>query len=280
MNSYVDLTRSKAQIYSHGFVPKFDAMNYQLIKKSTSGPGDISLIGLLWRHKASCNLVNICSGNDLLPDGTKILSEPILTYHLWGYLAFTRGYFYREWYIEKISVDETCLKYTSSKSHHIRCQWVKAVSSNTHPSCHPSVLAGTWDYAICLRIRHELTILGPFQNHTRRFIVGYRCLQSLGNLAGVSAALLLNCLPLFKVIWTINTQSRELETSRDLMMMHLIKHWNSLMTYRVVNFTSNQSQTYRPTHFQVALDKIYEKYLKRIIWNSLKQLQQIKVYHI
>ena len=33
--------------------------------------------------------VNIDSGNDLLPDGTKPLPEPMLTCHQWGSVAFT-----------------------------------------------------------------------------------------------------------------------------------------------------------------------------------------------
>ena len=33
-----------------------------------------------WRHLATWNLVNILSGNDLLPDGTKPLPEPELSY--------------------------------------------------------------------------------------------------------------------------------------------------------------------------------------------------------
>ena len=33
--------------------------------------------------------VNIGSGNDLLPNGTKPLPEPMLTYHQWGSVAFT-----------------------------------------------------------------------------------------------------------------------------------------------------------------------------------------------
>ena len=35
-------------------------------------------------------LVNIGSGNGLVPDGTKPLSEPMLTYHQWCCLAFAR----------------------------------------------------------------------------------------------------------------------------------------------------------------------------------------------
>ena len=39
------------------------------------------LIVALWRHMASWIWVNIGSGNGLLPDGTKPLPEPMLTYH-------------------------------------------------------------------------------------------------------------------------------------------------------------------------------------------------------
>ena len=37
--------------------------------------------------------VNIGSGKCLLPDGTKPFSEPMLTYHQSGYMAFTKGIF-------------------------------------------------------------------------------------------------------------------------------------------------------------------------------------------
>ena len=38
--------------------------------------------------------VNIGSGNGLLPDGTKPLPEPVLTYHQSGPVAFTWGQFH------------------------------------------------------------------------------------------------------------------------------------------------------------------------------------------
>ena len=34
-----------------------------------------------WRHVSTWNWVNIGSGNGLMPDGTKPLPEPMLTYH-------------------------------------------------------------------------------------------------------------------------------------------------------------------------------------------------------
>ena len=39
------------------------------------------LIEAQWRHLATYSWVNIGSGNGLLPDGTKPLPEPMLTYH-------------------------------------------------------------------------------------------------------------------------------------------------------------------------------------------------------
>ena len=38
-------------------------------------------------------LVNTSSGNGLLPDGTKPLPEPMLTYELWGHVVVTGGQF-------------------------------------------------------------------------------------------------------------------------------------------------------------------------------------------
>ena len=55
---------------------------------------------------------NIGSGNGLLPDGTKPLPEPMLTYHQWGSVAFTWEQFHgtgimlnkspRNWHIDAI----------------------------------------------------------------------------------------------------------------------------------------------------------------------------------
>ena len=42
--------------------------------------GDELTIVALWNHVAIWILVNIDSGNGLLPDGTKPLPEPMLTY--------------------------------------------------------------------------------------------------------------------------------------------------------------------------------------------------------
>ena len=42
-----------------------------------------------WRHIASEMLFNIDAGNALLPDGTKALPEPMLTYHQWGSVCST-----------------------------------------------------------------------------------------------------------------------------------------------------------------------------------------------
>ena len=43
---------------------------------------------------ASQILINIGSGNGLLPDGTKSLFGPTLTYRKWGLLVFTQGQFH------------------------------------------------------------------------------------------------------------------------------------------------------------------------------------------
>ena len=50
-------------------------------------------------------LVNICSGNGLLPDGTKPLPEPMLTYHHWNLVTFISGRFHKR-----------CLNHQSLKS--------------------------------------------------------------------------------------------------------------------------------------------------------------------
>ena len=54
--------------------------------------------------------VNIGSGNGLLPDGTKPLPEPTLTYHHWGFVSFTILH-----EMHKIFVFDIHLKITNKK---------------------------------------------------------------------------------------------------------------------------------------------------------------------
>ena len=51
---------------------------------------------------------NIGSGNGLLPDGTKPLPEPMLTYHQWSFVVFTLQQFTQE--AHEISVHDMSLK--------------------------------------------------------------------------------------------------------------------------------------------------------------------------
>ena len=48
----------------------------------------------IWQHMATENWVNIGSGNGLLPDGTKPLPQPMLTYHQKGVVTFFWGQFH------------------------------------------------------------------------------------------------------------------------------------------------------------------------------------------
>ena len=51
---------------------------------------------------------NICSGNGLLPDGTKPLPEPMWTLYQWGFVALTQDQFQRK--VFKISTHKISLK--------------------------------------------------------------------------------------------------------------------------------------------------------------------------
>ena len=48
---------------------------------------------------ASEILVNIGSGNGLVPNGTKPIPEPVLTYHQWGPATFIWGQFNKKYLI-------------------------------------------------------------------------------------------------------------------------------------------------------------------------------------
>ena len=69
-------------------------------KDKTDTPNPITsfvyFIVALWRHIASAILVKTTLGNGLLPDGTKPLPEPMLTYHQEGPVA-SEGNFTQEW---------------------------------------------------------------------------------------------------------------------------------------------------------------------------------------
>ena len=48
---------------------------------------------------ASEILVNIGSGNGLVPNGAKPIPEPVLTYHQWGPATFIWGQFHKKYLI-------------------------------------------------------------------------------------------------------------------------------------------------------------------------------------
>ena len=72
--------------------------------------------------------VNIGSGNDLLPDSTKPLPEPMLTDHQWGLVAFTWEQFHKCLWtlICNMCSEITFLKITAASP---RGQWVKLLKS-------------------------------------------------------------------------------------------------------------------------------------------------------
>ena len=74
---------------------------------------------------------NIDSDNGLLPNGTKPLPEPMLTYHQWGLMAFTWGQFYRKCSMH-LSILDMSLKITYKLSMITiispRSQWVNPLT--------------------------------------------------------------------------------------------------------------------------------------------------------
>ena len=61
--------------------------------------------------------VNIGSGNGLLPDSTKPVPEPILTYHEWGFMVFTLEQFRSE--VQGTVLYNKFEKYTFKNNYHI-----------------------------------------------------------------------------------------------------------------------------------------------------------------
>ena len=73
--------------------------------------------------------VSIGPGNGLLPDGTKPLPEPMLTYHQWSLVAFTWGQFHMKCsrYLPLTWVWKSLFKITSASP---RDQWVKQLPNS------------------------------------------------------------------------------------------------------------------------------------------------------
>ena len=65
-------------------VLRYMVLRYMLV--SSLWPSD----AIWWQEKDTHKYVNIGSGNGLLPDGTKPLPEPMLTYHQLGSVSFIR----------------------------------------------------------------------------------------------------------------------------------------------------------------------------------------------
>ena len=70
---------------------------YQKCQSTHIRMSAISLTVACWRHMATWIWINISSDNSLLPEGTKPLTEPVVTYHRWGVVTvslrqFDKGY--------------------------------------------------------------------------------------------------------------------------------------------------------------------------------------------
>ena len=61
-----------------------------------------AVIAALWRHMATWNCVDIGSGDDLLPDGTKPLPEQMFTYEYWGAVTLTSGKFHKRCHTDQL----------------------------------------------------------------------------------------------------------------------------------------------------------------------------------
>ena len=91
------------------------------------------LIVAWWRHMVTKILVNIGSGNGLLPDDTKPLPEPMLTYHKYGPVTFIWGQLHQRCPSHQSQKsDSICLNKISFKFKSPKGQWVKvrAMMSN------------------------------------------------------------------------------------------------------------------------------------------------------
>ena len=86
----------------------------------------VQLISPWSRYLVSKNFLNLCSGNGLLPDGTKAKLKPILTYHERVLVAFIAGYNYFLCKCSKCqSLQFACKLHIKITSTSPRGQWVK-----------------------------------------------------------------------------------------------------------------------------------------------------------
>ena len=93
------------------------------------------------------SIINIGSGNDLLTDGTKPLSEPMLTYHHRWIAAFTWKQFCKK--SSSVFGDYTLLIITTSP----RCQWVNGNGAEVNVRHNKHILL--YDQFIHMAIVHE-----------------------------------------------------------------------------------------------------------------------------
>ena len=90
-------------------------------------------------------LVNTGSGNGLVPDSTKPLPGPMLTYHQWGLVAFTWGQFH-----------EKCSRYLSLAIIDLRLQLHLLEANKLRHLCNKQVSeASTGDYTTQNDLRHN-----------------------------------------------------------------------------------------------------------------------------
>ena len=103
--------------------------------------------------------VNIGSGNGLVPDGTKPLPEPMLTYHQWGPVTFTWGY--HHWICE-ISILDMSLKITDFKIQpHLpgASELIASLHSPLHGynNCFLSILGEFWATQCASCLKYEIS---------------------------------------------------------------------------------------------------------------------------
>ena len=120
-------------------------------------------------HMASWIWVNISSGNGLLPDGTKPLPDPMLTYHQWGLTTFLWGQFHnRCLHHQSLKLDWEI----TYKKFHLNAPWSYELSDNrtrTWRKSWDSIFHYFWEW-VTVRVCNVL-----FHSN----LSGYRCVLDI-----------------------------------------------------------------------------------------------------
>ena len=136
------------------------------------------MVTLIW--------VNIGSGNGLLPDGTKPLPEPMLTYHQWGNAPFMWGQFQPS--ITKISLKITSLKFIPN------LPGANELKTQTWSSLHLQIICA---------LDGARSLVDPVLNKSLTCVMWFLCLLNIQNVFSLTKHIPLKSCGILRHFWML-----------------------------------------------------------------------------